>query len=72
METKFHSTLHPLESVDKLHGAWSPAGEGEEKKKKETNVATGKPHHVENARGIEKGWDAVLCIFSKLMRNTGY
>lgn len=42
------------------------------KKKGETNVATGKPHHVENARGIEKGWDAVLCIFSKLMRNTGY
>lgn len=72
METKFHSTLNPLEGVDKLHGAWSPAGEGEGKKKGETNVVTGKPHHVENAHGIEKGCDAVLCIFSKLTRNTGY
>ena len=31
----------------------------ERKKKGETSVATGKPYHVENAHGIEKGCDAV-------------
>lgn len=67
MEPKFHSTLSSMgQELGLFH-----VRERVEKKKRETSVATGKSHHVENSHSTEKGCD-VFCSFSKSMRNTGY
>lgn len=66
METNFHSTLNPLEGVDKLHGADLLRMREKEGEKRESSVEIRKPQHVENSYGTEKGCITGCAAFLKV------